>query len=180
MKTSTASAALLACVASTVCHADIIEVIDVGDGLFTSTVQVDFANGNGYLFNVGWTVGGTTGWDLMTTIAGNIVDFDVQYSTSEWGVFLEGITYGQDTDFGVGAGWPDVEDYWHYWTRDTMADDWSLSFTGADTRQVQDGSWDAWVFLSPDAPQAAAVPAPGGLALLALSAVGSVRRRRRS
>ena len=176
---TTASAVFCACAVAAACPADIIDIINVGDGLFTSTVQIDFADGDGYLFNVGWTSVDTTGWDLMLTIADNVDSFELQYSTSEWGVFLEGITYGANSDLGVGAGWPDVEDYWHYWTRESAESEWAFSWTGADARQVADGSWDGWVFLSPDAPQATGIPAPGGLALLALSLCSTRRRRRR-
>lgn len=160
------------------CSADIIDVIDVGDGLFTSSVQIDFGDGDGYVFNVGWSGGGTTGWDLMLTIADEVDSFDLQYSTSQWGVFLEGIDYGLSSDYGVGAGWPDVEDYWHYWNRDSESSDWSFAPTGVDTRLVSDGSWDGWVFLSPDAPQSTEVPSPGGLVLLAVAAASGRRRRR--
>ena len=49
-------------------QAAIIDTYQVGTGLNTSTVQVDFQNGNGYLFEVSWQGAGTTGWDLMVTM----------------------------------------------------------------------------------------------------------------
>ncbi|MDG2292411.1 MAG: hypothetical protein P8L37_07105 [Phycisphaerales bacterium] len=158
--------------------ADIIESFDVGEGLFTSTVQIDFANGNGYLFEVRWSSGTTTGWDLMTTIADEVDGFSLDYSTSEWGVFLQGIDAFGDSDWGIGAGWPDVEDYWHYWTKDSAADDWLFAMVGADVRTVSDGSWDGWVFLSAESPQPIGVPAPGGL-LIGTLALFTCRSRRR-
>ena len=98
-------------------QAAIMDTYQVGTGLNTSTVQIDFQNGNGYLFEVSWQGEGTTGWDLMTTIADEIDGFALDYSTSEWGVFLMGITAFDDYDWGTGAGWQDgIEDYWHYWT----------------------------------------------------------------
>lgn len=158
--------------------AEIVDSFDIGEGLFTSTVQIDFANGNGYVFDVRWTAGGTTGWDLMTAIAVELDEFVLDYSTSEWGVFLQGIETFGDSDWGVGAGWPEVEDYWHYWTRVSSENDWIFSTAGADVRTVSDGSWDGWVFLSPDAPQPSVVPAPGGFCLGAMVLLKRRRRRR--
>ena len=167
---------LLGCtIAPASLHAGIIDTVEVGEGLSTSTVQVDFSNGNGYVFNVHWMGEGVTGWDLLLAIADELDAVSLDYSTSEWGVFLEGITIGEDSDWGVGAGWPEVEDYWHYWTSDSQGDEWVFAMIGADVREVSDGSWDGWVFLSPDAPQQ--VPAPGGLLLL-LAVAGIPRRRR--
>ena len=168
----TACSALLC---ATGAQAAIIDTYQVGTGLNTSTVQVDFQNGNGYLFEVSWQGAGTTGWDLMVTIADEIDGFDLDFSTSEWGVFLMGITAFDDNDWGTGAGWQDgIEDYWHYWTSDSMGDPWVSSMVGVDSRIVSNGSMDGWVFMSPDAPQL--VPAPGAIALLA---IGFAARRRR-
>ncbi|MEE2718979.1 MAG: hypothetical protein VX727_04270 [Planctomycetota bacterium] len=171
---SFAAVTLLAC--TTGAGAAIIETYQVGTGFYTSAVQVDFANGNGYLFEVAWQDAGTTGWDLLLTIADELEVVDLDYSTSEWGVFLQGITVQGDVDWGDGSGWSEgIEDYWHYWTGDSSSSGWSYSMIGADTRTVSDGSVDGWVFLSPDAPQA--LPAPGAIALLAIGFVGRRRRR---
>jgi len=155
--------------------AAIIDTFDVGAGQYSSSVQIDFANGNGYTFNVHWQDASTTGWDLLLTIAADLDSVELDYSTSEFGVFLQGIEVMGDVDWGVGAGWPEIEDYWHYWTAEPGEDDWSFAMVGADLRTVSDGSLDGWVFLSPDAPQA--LPAPGALLLLAMA--GACRRRRR-
>lgn len=169
-----AAVGLLAC--STGAAAGIMETYQVGSGLFTSTVQVDFANGNGYLFEVSWQGAGTTGWDLLVTIADEMDSVSLDYSTSEWGVFLMGIGVGDDLDWGDGSGWSEgIEDYWHYWTSDSADSAWDFSMIGADARTVSDGSMDGWVFLSPDAPQA--LPAPGAIALLAIGFAGRRRRR---
>jgi len=155
--------------------AAIIDTVDVGTGLYSSLVQIDFANGNGYAFNVHWQDASTTGWDLLLTIAADLDTVELDYSTSEFGVFLQGIEVMGDVDWGVGAGWPEIEDYWHYWTAEPGEDDWTFAMVGADLRTVSDGSLDGWVFLSPDAPQP--LPAPGSLLLLAMA--GACRRRRR-
>lgn len=155
---------------------EILETYQVGSGLLMSSVQIGFANGNEYRFEVSWQGQGVTGWDLMTTIASEVDGFTLQFQTSQWGVFLEGIGFDGDYDWGDGSGWSEgIEDYWHYWTADSAADPWVSSMVGADSRQVSDGSMDGWVFLSSDAP--ATVPAPGGLLLAAMA---FTRRRRRS
>ena len=116
---SIAAVMLLTCTAGA--GAAIIETYQVGTGLNTSTVQVDFANGNGYLFEVAWQGAGTTGWDLLLTIADEMDSVELDYSTSEWGVFLMGIEVGDDLDWGDGSGWSEgIEDYWHYWTSESV------------------------------------------------------------
>jgi hypothetical protein len=87
-----------------------------------------------------------------------------------FGAFVTGIGVGADTEYGEGDQWP-VENYWHYWTQDSGA--WEQAMVGASDRTIFNGSFDAWVFGSPVAPQA--VPAPGALALLVLG----MRSRRR-
>ena len=154
----------------------IVETFQVGTGLLTSTVQVDFSNGNAYSFEVSWQDAGTTGWDLMTTIADELDEVSLDFSTSQWGVFLEGIGVDDDYEYGVGAGWNEgIEDYWHYWTADSASDPWAVSGVGADSRLASDGSTDGWVFLSSDAPFT--VPAPGALGLLSIAVMGRRRRR---
>ncbi len=157
---------------------DIIEHVDIGEGFYTSTVQIDFSNGNGYLFDVHWQGTGATGWDLLLAIAEESDDVSIDYSVSDWGVFLQGIVAFDDSDWGVGAGWPEVEDYWHYWQRESSSQQWEFSSIGADVRQVTDGSWDGWVFLSPGEPQP--VPAPGVLVLLGIGGFYGKRRARSS
>ena len=156
--------------------ADIIDAFDIGEGFNTSTVQIDFGNGNGYLFDVHWNDPGTTGWDLLMAIAEESEDVSLDYSVSEWGVFLQGIDVLDDSDWGVGAGWPEVEDYWHYWQRESSADPWEFSTMGADVRLVSEGSGDGLVFLSAGEPQS--VPAPGVLGLLCLGGFLGNRRAR--
>jgi hypothetical protein len=168
--------ALLAC--TSLCAGDIIDTVEIGEGFYTSTVQIDFSNGNGYLFDVHWEETGTTGWDLLLAIAEESDDVALDYSVSEWGVFLQGIVAFDDSDWGVGTGWPEVEDYWHYWQRESSSQPWEFSSIGADVRQVSDGSWDGWVFLSAGEPQP--VPAPGVLVLLGIGGLFRNRRTRHS
>ncbi|MBM4052950.1 MAG: hypothetical protein FJ270_09465 [Planctomycetes bacterium] len=164
-----ASAALaVACLASS-SSAAIQATFDIGSGSSTSSVQVDFANGNGYLFNVSWNQP-MTGYQLLQTIDAGLDTVSHSAQTYSFGVFVTGIGVGADNDFGTGDLWP-IENYWHYWTQDSGS--WQLASVGASSRTIFDGSFDAWVFGSPAVPQA--VPAPGALALFALG----LRSRRR-
>ena len=170
-------------IAASTAHADLIEEFDIGSGLFMSHVQVDFNNGNAYLFNVSYMEDDLSGWDLMLEIAESMDDLvDLDYSESQWGVFLTGIAIGDDHDWGDGSGWPDQDDYWAYWITGSNAQglpmEWASSPVGASDRIVHDGSWDGWTFNIDGASAPQPVPAPGVLPclLLALNRGGRARR----
>ena len=90
----------------TAAGAAIIDTFEVGSGLYTSSVQIDFASGNGYTFNVHWQDASTTGWDLLLAISADLDLVELDYSTSEFGVFLQGIEVMGDSDWGIGPGGP--------------------------------------------------------------------------
>ncbi|MSR19317.1 MAG: hypothetical protein EXS00_09215 [Phycisphaerales bacterium] len=180
--TSSASASVLIARAVTtaallslgsVAQGSIIHEYETGSGSNTSTVQVDFQNGNGYLLTHHWNDSGIDGWDAIVAIDIAIESMSLQYEVYSWGAYLTGITMASDHDFGNGDRWPAVENYWHYWNRDSGA--WEQSWVGASDDALFNGSWDAWVFGSPAAPQA--VPAPGVLALAVAGAMAAGRRR---
>lgn len=176
--TATIGAASAACVVisfTSPAHAAIIDTFSVGTGASTSTIQIDFANGNGYVINYSWD-GPATGWSALLAIDAAITDMAIQYQTFSFGVFLTGISIGADHDYGTGDLWP-IENYWHYWTAQPTdaPGSWTSSMIGAADRVLVDGARDAWVFGSPALPQA--VPAPGALVTLALA--GALARRRR-
>ena len=150
----------------------IIETYSVGAGDSTGRIQIDFSNGNGYLIDVAFDGESISGHDAMVLILNEVPTFAYVYTTSEWGVFVEGIGIGGDYEWGVGEGWPDVEDYWHYWV-DTGSG-WEASTSGNDIRTLVAGDRDGWVFLNSTAPQS--VPAPGAVIVL----VGLIQRRRRT
>jgi hypothetical protein len=158
----------VACLASS-SSAAIIASFSVGTGSNTSSVQVDFSNGNGYLFTVAWDEP-MNGYQLLQYIDNQFESVSHTAQVFSFGVFVTGIGAGTDTEYGEGDLWP-VENYWHYWTKDSGQ--WEQSMVGASDRTIFNGSFDAWVFGSSVAPQA--VPAPGALALLALG----LRPRRR-
>ncbi len=146
----------------------------VGSGANSSFVQIEFGNGNAYLYDVRYD-GAQTGRGLFDTIAAAQPGFFAfEVITFSFGDALFGISIGGDTNSGFGNP-PLYLDYWHYWTRGAVADTWAESFIGFGDRTVSDGSWDGWVFNSATAP--AAIPAPGAIALLAIGGLVSRRRR---
>lgn len=147
----------------------------IGEGASTSTVQIQFANGNTYLYDIRYD-GALTGQDLFERIAAAQPGYFAYEVTSfSFGDALFGIAIGSDANSGFGNP-PAYLDYWHYWTRSAGTDAWTESFVGFGDRTVGDGSWDGWVFDSSDAP--GAVPAPGALAMLLLAGAKAGRRRR--
>ena len=158
----------VACLASS-SSAAIIASYSVGSGSSTSSVQIDFSNGNGYLFTVRWDEP-MNGYQLLQYIDSQLETVSHTAQVFSFGAFVTGIGVGADTEYGEGDLWP-IENYWHYWTQDSGS--WQQAMVGASDRTIFNGSFDAWVFGSSVAPQA--VPAPGALALLVLG----MRSRRR-
>jgi len=159
----------VACLASS-SPAAIIASYSVGSGSSTSSVQIDFSNGNGYLFTVSWNEP-MNGYQLLQYIDNELESVSHTAQVFSFGAFVTGIGVGADTEYGEGDLWP-IENYWHYWTAEGTAA-FAESWTGAADRVLTDGSRDAWVFGSANAP--AAVPAPGALSLVFAAAL---RRRR--
>lgn len=155
----------------------IIDTFSVGSGASTSTIQIDFANGNGYIITYSWD-GPATGWSALLAIDAALADMAIQYQTFSFGVFLTGVSIGADHDYGTGDLWP-IENYWHYWTAQPTdaPGSWTSSMIGAADRVLTSGARDAWVFGSPALPQA--VPAPGAIVTLVFAGALTSRRRRR-
>jgi hypothetical protein len=164
------AAVVAVCVAPSSALAGIVDAFDVGSGGKSAVIQVDFSNGNGYLFTVHWSAASYTSWNAMLDIDAALPGVSLHYDTYPFGVLLTGVTIGGDADDGQGDLWP-IENYWHFWVKDSGS--WQQSMIGASDHQLRDGGADAWVFGSPTAPQV--VPAPGAAAL----ALSSLRRRRR-
>jgi hypothetical protein len=168
-------AAVAAALALSSSHAfaGIVSTFSVGAGASTSTIQVDFSNGNGYVVNLSWTEP-MSGFQAMQAIAAGIAGAQLQYDVFPFGSFVTGIGLGADFEYGNGDLWP-VENYWHYWTE--VGGQWEMAMFGASDRMLTDGSRDAWVFGSSAVPQA--VPGPGAGVLLMLAARTRRRRVRR-
>lgn len=164
------SVAAFAAASLTLSHAvaGIVATYDVGAGLYASTIQVDFENGNGYVFTLRWTEP-TDGFAALQQAIAGVAGAQLQYQSFSFGEFVTGIGVGSDFQYGEGDLWP-VENYWHYWTE--VSGEWQMAMFGASDRTLVDGSADAWVFGSSAAPQA--VPGPGAAVALAL-----LRRGRR-
>jgi hypothetical protein len=168
-------AAVAAALALSSSHAfaGIVSTFSVGAGASTSTIQVDFSNGNGYVVNLSWTEP-MSGFQAMQAIAAGIAGAQLQYDVFPFGSFVTGIGLGADFEYGNGDLWP-IENYWHYWTE--VNGQWEMAMFGASDRMLADGSRDAWVFGSSAAPQA--VPAPGAAVEIGVVCVWHRFRRRR-
>ncbi len=155
-------------------HADILQTYEVGVGNNTSTVQIDFSNGNGYLFTLRYsdTLTGLGALQLMASLA---PDFTLTTDTFPWGQLVTGLGVATDYEYGTGDLWP-IENYWHYWITDD-ASNWIWAPQGASDRILTNGSADAWVFGTDISPQA--VPAAPGVVLMAAVIRRTPRRRSR-
>lgn len=152
--------------------AGIVATYDIGTGASTSTIQVDFSNGNGYVINLSWSTA-PNGFQALQAAMAGIAGAQLQYAVYPFGSFVTGIGLGADYEYGTGDLWP-VENYWHYWTE--VNGQWEMAMFGAGDRTLTEGSADAWVFGSSAVPQA--IPAPGAVAVVAMAAVAGRRRRR--
>jgi hypothetical protein len=172
MHRTVSAAAAFAAIAISNPHAfaGVVASYDVGTGASTSTIQVDFTNGNAYQVTLRWDTA-MNGFDALQAATSAITGAALAYDAYPFGNFVTGIGFDADYEYGNGDLWP-IENYWHYWTE--VNGQWEMAMFGASDRMLTDGSKDAWVFGSSDVPQA--VPAPG--ALLALVAVARRSRRR--
>lgn len=149
--------------------AGIVANYQIGTGVNTSTIQVDFTNGNAYEVTLRWDAP-MNGFAALQLATSSISGASLAYDTFSFGSFVTGIGLGADYEYGSGDLWP-VENYWHYWTQ--VDGTWEMAMFGASDRILGNGSADAWVFGSSIAPQT--VPAPG----VALFALAMLHRRRR-
>ena len=157
-------------------HAELVDTFVIGEGDSTAWIQFDFTIGNSYLYEINWDGSSLSGRDVFDLIESEQPElFDFSYITYSFGDFLTSVTIGDDTDTGDGSEAPDYSNYWHYWTR-SGADAWESSMIGFNSRFLEDGDWDGWVFGNGDTPEQ--IPAPGALGLVAL--LGLSRRRRRN
>jgi hypothetical protein len=168
------SVAAIAAASFTLSHAvaGIVATHDVGEGLYASTIQVDFENGNGYVFTLRWTEP-TNGFEALQQAIADVAGAQLQYQSFSFGEFVTGIGVGTDFQYGEGDLWP-VENYWHYWTE--ANGEWQMAMFGAGDRTLVNGSADAWVFGSSAAPQAVPGPGVGGVGMACL--VRGKKRRR--
>lgn len=153
--------------------AGIVASYDVGTGASTSTIQVDFTNGNAYQVTLRWDTA-MNGFDALQAATSAITGAALAYDAYPFGNFVTGIGFDADYEYGNGDLWP-IENYWHYWTE--VNGQWEMAMFGASDRMLVDGSKDAWVFGSSDVPQA--VPAPGAAQIGVVCMWHRFRRKRR-
>ena len=169
------AAAAFAAIAVSSSHAlaGVVASYDVGTGASTSTIQVDFTNGNAYQVTLHWDTA-MNGFDALQAATSAISGAALAYDAYPFGNFVTGIGFAADYEYGNGDLWP-IENYWHYWTE--VNGQWEMAMFGASDRMLVDGSKDAWVFGSSDVPQA--VPAPGAAQIGVVCMWHRFRRKRR-
>ena len=175
MHRTVSAAAAFAAIAISSSHAfaGIVASYDVGTGASTSTIQVDFTNGNAYQVTLRWDTA-MNGFDALQAATSAITGAALAYDAYPFGNFVTGIGFDADYEYGNGDLWP-IENYWHYWTE--VNGQWEMAMFGASDRMLVDGSKDAWVFGSSDLPQA--VPAPGAAQIGVVCMWHRFRRKRR-
>jgi len=175
MHCTVSAAAAFAAIAISNPHAfaGIVASYDVGTGASTSTIQVDFTNGNAYQVTLRWDTA-MNGFDALQAATSAITGAALAYDAYPFGNFVTGIGFDADYEYGNGDLWP-IENYWHYWTE--VNGQWEMAMFGASDRMLTDGSKDAWVFGSSDLPQA--VPAPGAAEIGVVCMWHRFRRKRR-
>jgi hypothetical protein len=175
MHRTVSAAAAFAAIAISSSHAfaGIVASYDVGTGASTSTIQVDFTNGNAYQVTLRWDTA-MNGFDALQSATSAITGAALAYDAYPFGNFVTGIGFDADYEYGNGDLWP-IENYWHYWTE--VNGQWEMAMFGASDRMLTDGSKDAWVFGSSDLPQA--VPAPGAAEIGVVCMWHRFRRKRR-
>jgi len=175
MHRTVSAAAAFAAIAISNPHAfaGVVASYDVGTGTSTSTIQVDFTNGNAYQVTLRWDTA-MNGFDALQAATSAITGAALAYDAYPFGNFVTGIGFDADYEYGNGDLWP-IENYWHYWTE--VNGQWEMAMFGASDRMLVDGSKDAWVFGSSDLPQA--VPAPGAAEIGVVCMWHRFRRKRR-
>jgi len=175
MHRTVSAAAAFAAIAISSSHAfaGVVASYDVGTGASTSTIQVDFTNGNAYQVTLRWDTA-MNGFDALQAATSAITGAALAYDAYPFGNFVTGIGFDADYEYGNGDLWP-IENYWHYWTE--VNGQWEMAMFGASDRMLVDGSKDAWVFGSSDVPQA--VPAPGAAEIGVVCMWHRFRRKRR-
>ncbi len=125
--------------------------VAVGSGDHTAKLIVNFFQGPEFEFNVSFEDGGAfNGIDLLKTVRDADIGFDFHTQPfGSLGGFVDEIRFDTHVNEGEGlAGY----DWWRYWWRESVTDDWTYSPEGATSRTIQDGYQDAWVFGRPGRP----------------------------
>jgi len=109
----------------------------IGDDQDSCAVLIDFGNGM-----IKW--GDVEVWEGMnafnaTLEAAEVMDVEVLYFESEFGVLIDGFN-------SVMGQWPD--EYWHLWIWNSTTQSWEMAATGAVDVQVEGVQAIAWIYVS--------------------------------
>ncbi|TVQ51062.1 MAG: hypothetical protein EA377_13365 [Phycisphaerales bacterium] len=157
----------------------VVDPIEVGTGLFSSFVQIDFEQGDTFVFEVFYNETTTTSFDLLLILDSDAeLGFQLEFTTSGFRPFVNG--FGFDGIFESDAS---SDSFWLCWTKPSDEETWALAQDGAANTVATPGSWDGWVFGNEFpglAPKNVIIPAPAATAVLGGLFIGCGRRRRKA
>ena len=143
-----------------------------GTGLNEATIVIDFDAGNYFTFKYKWD-GAATGWDALAAIyAFGALDVKSKWYPEFNSHFVNDFVYPGASSFDYGQG---AFTGWGYWGS-TDGQSWVIN-SGVDTRHLENGSWDAWVWSNYDfnvswdpirSPGVSPVPEPASISFLCL------------
>lgn len=144
-----------------------------GTGSNVSYCVVDFDSAS-YAFKYFWD-GAQTGFNMLQTLQSDVNGFNFSYENTSYGPFVVGFSYGGNSLTGDGSVAPD----YMYWGYEISSDGqtFDMASTGADGRDLSNGSWDAWKWMSASdsstpQPSIPGVPEPSGALALFSGLIG--------
>lgn len=115
--------------------------IEVGTGSNCAGLYIEWSDGYITEFIVSFEEPNVTGLELF-----DIVESETELTTIRgdfgFGIFIDGITYDGHSNTGFGGG----ENWWHYWTKESVESSWAYSWVGVSDRILETGDCDGWVY----------------------------------
>jgi hypothetical protein len=139
--------------------------IAVGSGQNSAGVRIEWSDGYVAEFLVSFN-GNTTGMGLLNTIAAEttLVVATISYGSDK---FVDGFSFNGHSNIGYNYG----ENWWHYYTKSTVAANWISPNFGASDRIVSNDNWDGWSY-------GHEIPEPTTIAILSFGSVLLARKRK--